>query len=101
MTWFDAVIGVLAVSRLTLLVCADDFPFGAIRQALGFESWLGRLIHCPWCSSMYLAAGWLILWVAAQQAAILHGSWQAASILLSWSVVAGLLADWAWPVESR
>lgn len=46
----------LATYRLTRLVVADTFPFEKLRlQAHG--TWLGKLITCPFCVSVWLGSG--------------------------------------------
>ena len=52
------VILVLAVARLTRLVCKDDItaPWRlAIDRKLGADSFWSRLIWCPWCVGMWVS----------------------------------------------
>ena len=55
--WFRLVVAVLATWRLSHLIAHEDGPFDAIlalRQRAG-SGVLGRLMDCPYCSSMWIA----------------------------------------------
>jgi hypothetical protein len=48
----------LATARLTRLVTTDritETPRNALVRRLGAESKLAYLVHCDWCSSIYIA----------------------------------------------
>lgn len=82
--WFCFCLAALAVWRVTHLLCAEDGPFDVcvrLRRALG-ESFLGRLLDCFYCLSVWIAApaalllarDWperLLWWLALSPAAIL------------------------------
>lgn len=48
--------------------------------------WLGELITCPWCASMWLAAGVVLVRDFA--------AWRWIALVLAFSAVAGLLSTW-------
>lgn len=48
---------------------------------------LAYFVTCPWCVSIWLAAGWAVLTVAAPPAALSAGT------VLAWSSVAGLISS--------
>lgn len=55
--------GVLAVgaaARVTRLITTDDFPFRPVRDwaltRFGEHGWLTRLLECPWCTGVWVAA---------------------------------------------
>jgi hypothetical protein len=56
----EVVVDALAVHRVTRLVQDDDIPIGALREQLldryGDRKWT-ELLTCPWCLSMWVAAG--------------------------------------------
>lgn len=59
----NAVIAVLAVgatARVTRLISHDDFPFRRLRDwsltRFGEDGWLTRLLECPWCTGVWVAA---------------------------------------------
>jgi len=80
--WF--VLGALAVWRVTHLLWAEDGPWDVLanlRQLAG-KSFLGKLLDCFYCLSLWVAAplawwlaqGWrhgLLLWLALSAGAIL------------------------------
>ncbi len=56
--WFALVVAVLATWRLAHLVAHEDGPFDVVvaaRRAAG-AGVLGRLMDCPYCLSLWLAA---------------------------------------------
>ncbi|MBF6138140.1 hypothetical protein IU501_34795 [Nocardia otitidiscaviarum] len=59
MTAIILLVWVLAVARLTRLVTRDKFPFEPFRkwvtERLGTGSRLTYLVHCTWCSSIWIA----------------------------------------------
>jgi hypothetical protein len=81
------IVGALAVHRLTRLVTEDTIT-GAPRDWI-FERGgrLAELIACPWCVSVYTAAGWAVFAVTAPTVAAPVGA------ALAWSSVTGLLAS--------
>lgn len=82
------IVSALAVYRLTRLITADVVTERLRRpfERRG-ERW-AYFITCPWCTSVWIAAGWaLLLWLAPTVALVL-GAW------LTFSAVAGLLSSW-------
>jgi hypothetical protein len=89
-------VGALAVHRLTRLVTDDELT-RPLRQRL--TRWaagdasrparpsVGYLLTCPWCMSVYVAAGWAALAASASAVAVPAGA------ALAWSSVTGLLAS--------
>lgn len=59
MTVLILIVWVLAVARLTRLVTRDKFPFEPFRkwatERLGTKSRLTYLVHCSWCTSIWIA----------------------------------------------
>src|SRR5215471_14298652 len=49
-----------ATARVTRLITRDDFPFRPVRDwaltKLGEHAWFTRLIECPWCTGVWVAA---------------------------------------------
>lgn len=79
------VVGALAVARITRLITEDEILAPA-RARLPEGRWAG-FIACPWCVSMWLAGGWVVLLTAAPRSAGALGA------ALAWSQVSGLLAS--------
>jgi Protein of unknown function (DUF1360) len=90
------VVGGLAVARLTRLLVEDEltrpgrerlqkWAEGTAQRA----AWprLAYFVTCPWCVSVWIAAGWLGLSTAAPRSADTLGT------ILAWSQVTGLLAE--------
>ena len=82
--WFDVLVGVLAIWRVTHLMAEEDGPGDVIATVRGWlgESFLGKLMDCFYCLSLWVAApvaamlarGWregLMLWLALSGAACL------------------------------
>lgn len=81
---FDLVVAVLATWRLCHLIAHEDGPFDAVvrlRQAAGAGQ-VGRLMDCPYCLSLWIAAPFagmiatdlaagIMLWLAISGAACL------------------------------
>jgi uncharacterized protein DUF1360 len=80
--WF--VLGILAVWRITHLLGAEDGPWNVLAKLreLAGEGFLGKLLDCFYCLSLWVAApfafwlaqSWqhgLLLWLALSAAAIL------------------------------
>jgi hypothetical protein len=90
----DLAVGALAVHRLTRLITADTIT-GPLRVRVA--RWGGSttaepspaetFINCPWCVSVWAAAGWLALTAAAPRVARPLGA------VLAWSTVTGLLSS--------
>lgn len=64
----DLLLDAAAVARITRLINEDRVPFGPIRDrileraaensgGLGSDSRLAELVVCPWCVSIWVAAG--------------------------------------------
>lgn len=55
-----ALLTLAATARVTRLVAVDDFPIGPLRDAVtdrwGDAAWLSRLLNCPWCVGVWVAA---------------------------------------------
>ncbi len=86
----DLVLGALAVHRLTRLVTTDEVA-RPLRRVVDERSDGGAgsyFVVCPWCVSMWVAGGWLLLRTAAPRTA------RALGTVLASSSVAGLLASW-------
>lgn len=63
------IVGILSVARTARLIGFDEYPpMVWLREKwdehIGEDGW-GKLIHCPFCSAPYLAAGMLLwFWLA-------------------------------------
>ncbi len=82
--WFGLVVAILATWRVAHLVSREDGPFDGIlilRQKAGNTA-LGRLMDCPYCLSLWIAApvalllaqgvtDWLLLWLGVSGGACL------------------------------
>lgn len=82
----------LAVFRLTRLITDDTIPFGRLRlrvEARWPNAWFTELATCPWCMSVWVAAGVL------GAHALVPAWWPYAAAVLAFSAVAGLLSSWA------
>lgn len=81
------VVGAFAVHRLTRLLTEDEItrPLRAWAEARGGR--VAYLATCPWCVSLYAAAGWALLSHAAPAAVDTAGP------VLAWSSAAGLLSS--------
>jgi hypothetical protein len=80
--------GLFATARVTRLISADKVSKPArqwVVERWGPSSWLGYLLHCRWCVSMYVApvAAAAVIWLVPPYR---HG-WWAQTLLLG-----GLLA---------
>lgn len=92
----DLAVGALAVHRLTRLVTEDevtrplrDWADGLTAEGpLQEQTRLGYFLTCPWCVSVWAAAGWLALTAAAPRVARPLGA------VLAWSSATGLLSSW-------
>jgi hypothetical protein len=81
-------VGGFAVHRLTRLAVSDKItePLRD-RVAPDEESRLAYFVTCPWCVSIWVAAGWALLAVTAPSVAAPVGA------ALAWSSVTGLLSS--------
>lgn len=88
--WLDdpvlLVLYALAVYRLTRLVVADELTAPTREWIMERGPRWATFITCPWCVSIWLAAGWVLLATLAPPVAWFAGA------LLAFSAVAGLLA---------
>jgi hypothetical protein len=87
-------VGALAVHRLTRLVTEDTITAPLrVRVArwggstVADPSRAETFINCPWCVSVWVAAGWATLTAAAPAVASTAGA------VLAWSSAAGLLSS--------
>jgi hypothetical protein len=89
-------VGALAVARLTRLLITDEITDPVRTRIAGWAEGtaerrahpqIGYLVTCPWCVSIWTAAGWAGLAILAPGPAAALGS------VLAWSEVAGILAD--------
>jgi alkylhydroperoxidase family enzyme len=85
----DLAVGALAVHRLTRLITEDSITEPLRRPVLEDrpDSRLADFLTCPWCVSVWVAAGWLALTAAAPRIARPLGA------VLAWSTAAGLLSS--------
>jgi hypothetical protein len=67
--WYELLLAVLAVWRVTHLLHAEDGPWDLTVRLRGWagDGFLGRMLDCFYCAS---------LWVALPAAAMLGTSWQ-------------------------
>jgi hypothetical protein len=87
-------VGGLAVHRLTRLLIEDeitqplrDWIDPPSEEPIQEQTRLGYFITCPWCVSVWVAAGWAVLTAACP------GVTAAAGAALAWSSVTGLLSS--------
>lgn len=89
-------VGALAVHRLTRLVTEDEATRRLRERILRWANGdlyreahpaVAYLLTCPWCVSVYAAAGWAALVAAAPAVAAPAGA------ALAWSSAAGLLSS--------
>lgn len=81
----ELIIFSLATWRLASLLTQEDGPFfllRRLRELVGIghdsdgvvmsipESFLGELLSCVWCSSIWIACGWVLFWWIAPQVAL-------------------------------
>jgi alkylhydroperoxidase family enzyme len=92
----DLAVGAFAVHRLTRLATEDDLtrPLRALAAGEGeltqepARPRVAAFLSCPWCVSVWAAAGWLALTAAAPRLARPLGA------VLAWSSATGLLSSW-------
>lgn len=80
----------LAVYRLTRLAIVDTLPpvraaRERILQRLPVTSWQAELLTCPWCLSVWIGAGVLLV----RRTRL----WRAAAFVLAGSAVSGALSE--------
>lgn len=78
------VVLVLATARLTRLVCRDDLTTPMrlwVDRKLGENSFLSRLIWCPWCIAVWVS---LTTSSFAMQALYSFGAMNAKAAVLTW-----------------
>lgn len=70
MNWLNLFLLVMAVFRLTYLICYEDAPFDlAIRlrtwvfNKFSDDHWLNRGINCPYCVSFWVSLIALFVWL--------------------------------------
>jgi hypothetical protein len=89
-------VGALAVHRLTRLLIEDEVTDPARTRIRRWADGTAEreahpavtyLLTCPWCVSVWVAAGWAALTAAAPAAASTAGA------VLAWSSAAGLLSS--------
>lgn len=82
-------VGALATFRLTRLLVEDEIT-RPVREQLAddAEGRLAYFVTCPWCVSVWVAAGWAGLVAAVPAVAAPAGA------VLAWSAVSGLLSSW-------
>ena len=82
---------VLAVARITRLLVEDQLTAGLRRWVVrrwGEGSQWAYLAHCPWCTSIYIAA------LVMPPAVLWSGRWLLAALAIpAASMLAGLLLD--------
>jgi hypothetical protein len=94
LTWMWLVILALATFRLARFVTADTFPGWTQARSRILDRWPPRpgatseLLACPWCCSVWLAAGLLVWWLLSP------ATLAPFALIVALSAVAGLLAEW-------
>ena len=94
MVWASLVLVTLAMARLTRLITADTLmlPFRRwVINRTGEDSGFSYLVHCSWCTSMWVsfpgAIAWALLMLPMSQ------WWLAAPASLAMSYITGLLSQ--------
>ena len=86
MNWFEFILAILAVWRITHLIAAEDGPFkliARVRQKAGHGFW-GSLLDCFYCASVWVAIPFaLVIGVSSWQKFLLWPSLSGAAILLN------------------
>lgn len=86
--WLLVLLVAAVTWRATRLVVADDFPpvrWARRRLVAGGPEWLGDLVSCAWCASVWLAAGVVAAtdaWVSVPRPWLVFGGAAAAAPLL-------------------
>jgi hypothetical protein len=112
-TWALPILALLAVCRLTRMATVDRIPVGRLRQRLvnrgtlprrlvtrkvraadgrmmetKLPAWYAELVVCPWCMSVWIAAGYAALcWWQP-------GAMGWVSLALTWSLAVGAASRW-------
>lgn len=94
MVWLCLVLVTIAVARLTRLLTADQItlPFRRwVVNKYGDESSISYLVHCSWCTSLWISVPAATLW--ALLTLPLGDWWFLAPAALAMSYVTGLLSQ--------
>lgn len=94
MVWAALVLLTIAVARITRLVTADYImlPFRRwVVNRWGEDSAISYLVHCSWCSSIWISVPAAIAWAFVLLP--LSQWWLAAPAALAMSYVTGLLSQ--------
>lgn len=85
MDWFTFVLIALATWRLSSMIVREDGPlllFFRLREAVGIthdedrhiltvpDRFWSNLLSCVWCSSIWIAADWMVLWTLLPSVAV-------------------------------
>jgi hypothetical protein len=96
MTPFEFLLFALATWRVAYMLVGEDGPwliFRRLRESTGIthdqdgavlivpERTLPMLLSCVWCTSVWVSAGWTILWLLLPTPAVLLATWLALSTL--------------------
>jgi hypothetical protein len=85
------VVDALACYRATRLITRDSVPVFRVPRDAVVRRWEGRpvaeLVTCPWCVSVWLAAG------IVTARLLLPGPWTLLALVLAFSAVAGWLSE--------
>jgi len=68
MLWGALALLTLAVARVTRLITADQILLPVRRWVVnkyGEDSWIAYLVHCAWCSSIWVALPAAFFWAVA------------------------------------
>lgn len=87
-------VGVFGVGRITRIVVHDDFPPTKwLREHV--EIWIGpawgKLLNCPWCFSVWAAAGCIVWWIIGLQVEWIGWAWWVIWGLLALAYVATMI----------
>lgn len=98
------VVLVLATARLTRLLSKDDLTVPmrlGIDKMFGPQSWISRLIWCPWCTGVWVSLGTSSM---AMQALYAWGAISPKVAVLSWLLLVpatAYAASWIVDFETR
>ena len=87
----NPLIDALAIYRATRLITEDWMPFGPTREKIYNtfpHSLITELVGCPWCISLWVAAG------AVTARATAPALWSPLARILALSAATGLLSTW-------
>jgi hypothetical protein len=91
------IVGILSVARTARLIGFDEYPpMVWLRdrwdERIGDEGW-GKLIHCPFCATPYLAAGMALwFWLGGE-----HWTWWVINGVWGFSYVAAIIVAYDQP----